>query len=119
MPEHWTKYLHDDVPGFGALPHGLHVSWYDARDHGAAYGWEADRYVTRSGYAQVATARQALQLALLMDEAGMTEVQIGGLAEDEATDVVDDSFAFLGIDAVTTSYDDKTGWWYVALAGEA
>jgi hypothetical protein len=109
----WTKYTHDDVPGFGALPHGIPVQWHDARDHGNADGWAPHDFLSRSGMAMMPTAELAVDLAVLMTLAGMADVVIGGVSEDEGADVIDVWIRRLGRDTVGTVHDEKTGWWYV------
>jgi hypothetical protein len=110
----WTKYVHDDVPAFGALPDGICVRWEDQRDHGNIDdGWTG--LLDRNVIVWMPTAARALRLAQAMEGAGMSDVHIVCATEDEASDVVDSAFKLIGFGSVETCFDERSGWWLVSL----
>jgi hypothetical protein len=114
MTTTWTKYVHDEVPMFGALPNGLCVRWCDTRDHGRVEdGWAG--LLVPAGMVWLTDPEETLRFAEILDHAGLADVEIVCCTEDEASDVVDASWRTQGFDAVETSYCAKSGWWTVTL----
>jgi hypothetical protein len=62
----WTKYVHDDVPMFGALPNGLCVRWRDTRDHGhVEEGWTG--LLEPDGMVWLSEPDEALRMVGILD----------------------------------------------------
>jgi hypothetical protein len=108
MTADWTEYTHDDFPD------GLSVMWRDLRDHGPDETFLPNgERIDRDGFALMATAEQAIDVAVAMADSGMSYVQIGALDRNEKDDIE----AVLQRDPARvasrfrTSYDEKMGWY--------